>query len=230
MPSVNDKVLSYGDSCLRKGDADLLKHGQWLNDQVISFWFEYLVRDKYKDLVSSHQILLVPPSLTFILATVGSPQEASMLLETMQPDRAEVAVFAINDSNDIGAANSGFHWTVLAFERASKTFRHYDSAPGCSSASAQAARRTLLATKDALGVPSYSPDDIVEVQAMPRQQNGFDCGVFACCVTDMLCKWQAEAKRCEQQEPCMREALCREASNWRAGVQKLIGELQGRGS
>eukprot|EP00983_Pelagomonas_calceolata_P093866 1157822-Pelagomonas_calceolata.AAC.24 len=33
MPSVNDKVLSYGDSCLRKGDADLLKHGQWLNDQ-----------------------------------------------------------------------------------------------------------------------------------------------------------------------------------------------------
>eukprot|EP00983_Pelagomonas_calceolata_P093867 1157822-Pelagomonas_calceolata.AAC.25 len=67
----------------------------------------------------------------------------------MKPDRAEVAVFAINDSNDIGAANSDtpllclptyVTWlspacrTVLAFERASKTFRHYDSAPGCSSA------------------------------------------------------------------------------------------------
>ncbi|KAF5842578.1 hypothetical protein DUNSADRAFT_6429 [Dunaliella salina] len=150
----------------------------------------------------------------------------SMLLEPMKANQAQVAVFAINDSNDLHAPNSGFHWTVLAFERASGTFRHYDSASGCSSASAQAARRTVLATKDALGVPASSPDDIVEVQAMPRQQNGFDCGVFASCVTDMLCKWQVEGKGFEQQEPYMREGLCREVSGWRASVRKLIGELQ----
>ncbi|KAF5842579.1 hypothetical protein DUNSADRAFT_6429 [Dunaliella salina] len=225
MPSSEDKVLNYGDSCLRKGDVDLLTHGQWLNDQIISFWFEYLARDKYKDLIDSHRALLVPPSLAFILASMG-PQEGSMLLEPMKANQAQVAVFAINDSNDLHAPNSGFHWTVLAFERASGTFRHYDSASGCSSASAQAARRTVLATKDALGVPASSPDDIVEVQAMPRQQNGFDCGVFASCVTDMLCKWQVEGKGFEQQEPYMREGLCREVSGWRASVRKLIGELQ----
>lgn len=30
----NDKVLSYGDNLLRRGDVELLQGPHWLNDQV----------------------------------------------------------------------------------------------------------------------------------------------------------------------------------------------------
>lgn len=35
-------VLSYGDSLLRTSDLKLLDRGNWLNDNLISFWFAYL--------------------------------------------------------------------------------------------------------------------------------------------------------------------------------------------
>ena len=35
-------VLSYEDSLLRESDLKLLDHGNWLNDNLISFWFAYL--------------------------------------------------------------------------------------------------------------------------------------------------------------------------------------------
>ncbi len=35
-------VLSYHDTCLKESDVALLKGPQWLNDKIISFYFEYV--------------------------------------------------------------------------------------------------------------------------------------------------------------------------------------------
>jgi sentrin-specific protease 8 len=43
MSDRNKKTaLNFHDSCLKLSDVDLLKGPHWLNDQIISFYFEYL--------------------------------------------------------------------------------------------------------------------------------------------------------------------------------------------
>jgi hypothetical protein len=37
----DEVVITYGDTTLYKSDVALLQPGQWLNDSLISFWFEY---------------------------------------------------------------------------------------------------------------------------------------------------------------------------------------------
>jgi len=37
---MNDIILSYHDSLLRRSDLELLQEGRWLNDSIISFMFE----------------------------------------------------------------------------------------------------------------------------------------------------------------------------------------------
>lgn len=69
-------VLSYHDSLLKQSDVDLLSGPNWLNDQLISFYFEYLSQDVYKD---DGRILFVSPEVTQCLKMV-SPGEVEMFL------------------------------------------------------------------------------------------------------------------------------------------------------
>lgn len=39
--SLEDIVITYGDTTLFKEDVDLLKEGRWLNDKIIAFYLEY---------------------------------------------------------------------------------------------------------------------------------------------------------------------------------------------
>ena len=40
--SKDKKVLSYGDCLLRESDVRALSDGEWLNDKIIGFAFEYV--------------------------------------------------------------------------------------------------------------------------------------------------------------------------------------------
>jgi Ulp1 family protease len=68
MPA-EDKILSYFDVVLRQGDVDLLKDHSWLNDNLIAFYFEYLAREKFKDI---SDILLIPGAATYLLTSAGA--------------------------------------------------------------------------------------------------------------------------------------------------------------
>lgn len=39
--SLDDVVLTYKDTTLFKDDLELLRDGNWINDKIISFYFEY---------------------------------------------------------------------------------------------------------------------------------------------------------------------------------------------
>mmetsp|Transcript_40652 Transcript_40652/g.115088 ORF Transcript_40652/g.115088 Transcript_40652/m.115088 type:complete len:84 (-) Transcript_40652:240-491(-) len=55
MASSDRKVLSYHDVLLRQADVALLKGPYWLNDQVMSFYLEYLNREKITGRQASSQ-------------------------------------------------------------------------------------------------------------------------------------------------------------------------------
>ena len=42
MAALNKAVLSYGGTMVKQADLDTLEEGEWLSDQVISFYLEYL--------------------------------------------------------------------------------------------------------------------------------------------------------------------------------------------
>ena len=45
--SDSSLIISYGDTILRQSDINILQSTQWLNDQIIGFYFEYCQLDKF---------------------------------------------------------------------------------------------------------------------------------------------------------------------------------------
>ena len=92
---MDDKVLSYGDCLLRVRDVALLTGPHWLNDAVMSFFFEYLRGEGARpDEPHADRVVLVDASLTFLLANV-SPDEARAVLAPLGVSRAHMALFLV---------------------------------------------------------------------------------------------------------------------------------------
>ncbi|GIL65692.1 hypothetical protein Vafri_19369 [Volvox africanus] len=152
------KVLDYHDVLLREQDVSLLEGPQWLNDQVVAFFFEYLSREGLRECQlptsnpgqspvrtfgpattlqqprrrTADDILLLPPATSFLL--IHSPPEmATELLAPLKPDRKVLILFAVNDNSEVDVAAGGSHWTLLVYHRPSNTLRHYDSSPSSQS-------------------------------------------------------------------------------------------------
>lgn len=75
----DDKILSYHDVLLRQTDLDTLEPGNWLNDQIIAFYLEYLTQQQIKqrqsqvprDGAGSSSVLYVSPAITFLIMNSG---------------------------------------------------------------------------------------------------------------------------------------------------------------
>ena len=59
-------VASLGDSLLRESDLELLVPEQWINDQIIGFYFEYLGRD----VLRSDKVALVSPEVRIMMVVI----------------------------------------------------------------------------------------------------------------------------------------------------------------
>ena len=163
---MSEIVLSYGDSLIRKSDLELLQPGCWLNDTIIGFYFEYLQTHLHSDLP---QVLLIGPEVTQFIKLV-SKQEVPAILEPLGFSDKELVLFCIN-SLDRPDVAGGSHWSLLAFQRSTNTFHHFDSA---SSYNLDEARSLAGNLSDLTSIQSAN----VEVANSLQQTNGHDCGVF----------------------------------------------------
>lgn len=184
---VDAKVLSYGDVFLRVGDVNLLEPPHWLNDNLISFYFEYL----QKECIGEANFMYLGPSVSFWLANSVNQAEFNQTLAQLKLDRKEVILLAINDNQELDLYGGGTHWSLLAFFKGDDTtegkFVHYDSAGGSNNRYAQ--HLTDLLSKGLLGKHVE-----VIVQPSPQQVNGWDCGVYVLGVAKCLCEWYMGSK------------------------------------
>ncbi|KAF8062049.1 NEDP1 [Scenedesmus sp. PABB004] len=185
-------ALSFHDVLLRHADLDLLRGPHWLNDQVIAFYFEWLAREAHPQLDGA--VALVPGAMSYLLAN-SDPSEAALFCGALRLHEMELVIFAVNDNPDVEAAAGGSHWSCLAYHRPSNTFRHYDSAPPHNRDAARAlagAAAPLVRGRPPHGSGSGGgPVDValpqfVEVEAVPRQANANDCGVYVLAVARAL--------------------------------------------
>ena len=169
MPGTDKVVVSLEDSVLRESDLELLKGPHWLNDRVISFYFEYLHLNKFE---SSNKICFISPEVSQFLK-LASPAEIPVFLEPLALEDKETILLAVNNASDPDQPG-GSHWSLLIFSRQALEFSHLDSSPGLNGFDAKQLARRLhgFLSKKIEGLKF----DFVEM-SVPRQTNGYDCGI-----------------------------------------------------
>lgn len=161
--------LSYYDVLLTVEDMKALKN-DWLTDNNIAFWEEYLERETLPRFPQA-RIILLRPSMTFLLMKEPDMKHVRAAL----PDFSKVthAFLPINDNRNVGMAEGGSHWSLLLVSVLDGVAFHYDSLGGANYAEANLATRKLSEIV-------HRPLRFVNLEDCPQQENGSDCGVFVC--------------------------------------------------
>lgn len=158
-------ILSFGDSIIRTSDLDILNSCQWLNDQIIGFFFEFCQIEKFQ----GENFSFVGPEVTQFLKMV--PQsEIGIFLEPLGLSSKTAVFLAVNSMTDPSKAG-GSHWSLLVFEKMKNQFIHLDSCEGSNRGEAK-----VLATKVGKFLCPGLPPTFLELEAT-QQINGYDCGI-----------------------------------------------------
>lgn len=161
---------------LTREDIDSIKQNDWLTDNVICFWEEYLEREKLSDYPKAH-IVLLRPSMAFMLQNTRDP----LTLKTALPDfqKTTHVFLPVNDCRDVTAAEGGSHWSLLLVSVVDGVAFHYDS---LGSANLHDAKLVSHKISQLLGKPLR----FINLDDCPQQENSVDCGVYVCLLMQHL--------------------------------------------
>ncbi|CAO3566221.1 unnamed protein product [Mortierella alpina] len=181
-----DEALSEGSGQVVEGfnvtilkkDIHTLRPGEWLNDEVINFYGN-LILARSKESTTLPKIHVFS---TFFYKTLSEQGYDKVRRWTKK-----VKIFEL-DYVLIPIHCSGNHWTTAVIDMRNKRIEYYDSLLGNNPKCflilrgylEQECQDKLKKPFDFQGWENDCPKDI------PRQRNGFDCGVFTC--TFLECK------------------------------------------
>ncbi|KAL1854839.1 hypothetical protein VTK73DRAFT_8692 [Phialemonium thermophilum] len=167
--SPEKAYLSYHDILLTYEDVKALK-SDWLTDNNIAFWEEYLEREILPKYPQAN-IILLRPSMTFLLMKDPDIKSVASAL----PNFAKVThiFLPVNDNRNVSEAEGGSHWSLLLVSTLDGVAFHYDSLGGANYAEARHCTNQLARI---LGQPLR----FHQIEDCPQQENGSDCGVFVC--------------------------------------------------
>ncbi|KAI5795114.1 ulp1 protease family protein [Geopyxis carbonaria] len=165
----HESYLSYHDVRLTKNDMACLK-SDWINDNNISFWQEYLEREELSRHMGS-AVILLRPSMVQAIKMNPNPEE----LEGALPDlkNSSHIFLPINDCRRVDDMEGGSHWSLLVVSVADRIAFHYDSMSPSNCTEAQIVHSKL---QKILGYSMRFAD----LKDTPQQDNGMDCGVHVC--------------------------------------------------
>lgn len=181
MNRANPIVLNFHESLLRTSDIELLEGPHWLNDSIISFFFEYLERLKFS---KATNILFVSPEVTQCIKITPSP-EIGVFLDPLGANSKDFVFLALND-NEQTEHSGGSHWSLLVISQPEQTAFHFDSSKGANQDQAFFLSKKLV---NFLGINPTS--GVVDGQCL-QQRNGYDCGIHLLCNAELLAEYVAK--------------------------------------
>lgn len=170
----NDPIsLNYHDSLLRYSDIELLKGPYWLNDQIISFYFEYLQQQRFG---SNNSILFISPEVTQLMKLMQGHDLETLLKEIRVVDK-DFVFFALNNNETTKAGGS--HWSLLVLSRPESTFFHYDSSHKSNLSHCEHFVKIMKAAMKSSSFKIKSPKCL-------QQNNNYDCGIHVLSMADKI--------------------------------------------
>lgn len=176
MADPNRIVLNFHNTLLRESDVNLLMGPHWLNDQIISFYLEYLEKNVFQN---TRGLLFISPEVVQCLKFV-TRQEMSIFLEPLNAKGKSFIFLPLNDNNEVKAG--GNHWSLLVFSRPESTFYYYDSLS--SGTSLRSLRPFLLELSAAIDCHEF---DVRQGDCI-KQNNSYDCGIHVLCNIECLAR------------------------------------------
>ncbi|XP_059052758.1 sentrin-specific protease 8 [Achroia grisella] len=181
-------VLSFHEILLHQSDIDLLDGPYWLNDTIISFYFEYLERALFS---TASEFLFVSPEVTQCIKMVQT-EDIKIFLDPLHINEKKFVFFALNDNNSPDRAG-GSHWSLLVYSRPECCFFHLDSSSGSNHNVAWEFASHLI-TYLSNGSINFVDKECVQ------QSNGYDCGVHVISNTESLAEYahkHGQIRSCE---------------------------------
>ncbi|KAK3393438.1 hypothetical protein B0H63DRAFT_17805 [Podospora didyma] len=165
----HSSMIAYIFRSVTADDIRSLKH-DWLTDNNIAFWEEWLEREVLPKYPQA-RIVLLRPSMTFLLMQSMDFKSIGSAL----PDFSKIThiFLPVNDSRDRERADGGSHWSLLLVSVIDRVAFHYDSLGGANFYEAQKCADRL---SKVIGVPLR----FHQMEDCPQQENSSDCGVFVC--------------------------------------------------
>lgn len=172
MAEVGDNpiVLSFHETLLRNSDIDLLRGPHWLNDNLISFYFEYLEKLVYTD---DSGLLFISPEVTQCLK-ISPAEELRVFLDPLNWKQKAFIFMALNDCDTVESPG-GSHWSLLVYSKPENGFFHLDSSRGSNFKQAWRLAENLLKIFSPSGTGEYKEQDALQ------QTNSYDCGIHVIC-------------------------------------------------
>lgn len=190
--AADEIVLSYEDSLIRQSDLMLIQNNDWINDSIITFWFEYLSHEMFRDAES--RVSFISPEVTQLIKSADSHYSTTesvvtSLLESMSLTEKTLILMPLNDHSSRSMTAGGSHWTLIAiirntdhYKRDNFSFFHLDSLH--SNSNQYAANQIFRVLQNTI---SYSPDAVICMDCTP-QVNSYDCGIHVMVNADAVCQ------------------------------------------
>ncbi|KAF5270722.1 hypothetical protein FQA39_LY01460 [Lamprigera yunnana] len=184
--SNNPVILSFHESLLRLSDINLLREPCWLNDNIISFYFEYLEICRFK---KNPLLVFVHPQVTQCIKLSPST-EIKVFLEPLISKHCKFIFFALND-NEQTEVSGGSHWSLLLYSILEQMVFHFDSSRGSNHHQAVEFGTKLLGY---FGLPSYG---CFTESICLQQTNSYDCGIHVICNAEYLAEYACRHSKIE---------------------------------
>ncbi|XP_065158467.1 sentrin-specific protease 8 [Atheta coriaria] len=207
----NPIILNFQESLLRLSDIELLSGPYWLNDTLLSFYFEYLETYKYKQ----YSMLFIPPQVTQCIK-IMEPSEIGAFLNPLDAESKDFIFFALNN-NEQTEVSGGSHWSLLVYSFPERKCFHFDSSRGANQKQAVEMSSKVLKF---LKVDTYN--GFVEARTLP-QVNGYDCGVHVLAQCEMLAEYICDYRQIDGAPLLRREQV----ESKRTDIFNLITFLRG---
>lgn len=184
------QVLNYHDVQLYESDVALFAARQWLNDNALNFYLQYVYHSRCLAAgARGEEVLFVDPAVvSCLLWQCDEEDEYEELARGLGLAGKRLWLVPVSDNASLGGASS--HWSLLVFEAEKQRFEHYDSSAGHNSEAAERVAREVetLLRVSAPGMPDGSGRVVVNVRDAPQQTNGYDCGMYVLFVAEYLCR------------------------------------------
>ncbi|KAB7493853.1 Mediator of RNA polymerase II transcription subunit 31, partial [Armadillidium nasatum] len=166
--NMPDKIiLRFYDSIIHESDLKLLEGRNWLNDSLISFWFEHLHHNVF---YGRSDLLFISPEVTQLIK-MGDQCELPLFLDPLNARYRRYIFLPVNNNSSL-VSSGGSHWSLLVYSKYDQKWFHYDSQKGSNYRDA----RSLVYRINSY-MNRYSSATLEDAECS-QQDNSYDCGAF----------------------------------------------------